>query len=250
MPAVKQAAWCTAYANAAYMPFEHVENYLKTAGLFVPGDELKPLTEKSLLYDVEVFGHWRKKDNACIIFARGTELGFRDFLTDANLLPAKVKGLRGHRGMLKAADAVYANVVRFAYAKGYPAGAKRYFVGHSLGGAVSLALACMIGDKAAHVVTFGMPRCLRKSTGKRIFDGDGLTHNRWVNAEDKVARVLWYLYRHYGALHFITPDGDLLTGKEAQKAASGMRARSVLSFGVRGFTRHGIAKYAARIAGL
>jgi len=109
-----------------------------------------------------------------VIVIRGTEItgteedhsgdkvkNLRDVIRDIRIIPWKLKGVPwGHAGFVKGAR----SVLEHAMPKYLKYGKKTICVGHSLGGAIALALAVMLKDQqTVHVVTFGAPRVfLRK----------------------------------------------------------------------------------------
>lgn len=229
------------FAHAAYLPLPRAKEYLEYLGLFTPGDILQDITADKMILDVELYAHRCAATGTITFFARGTEWhSLRDWLTDFRFLPRRVCNVRGHAGVLSAAKASVPNCLDFVTTH-RDLNAPVIFAGHSLGGAAVSALDELSAIYGAKVHTFGAPRWRLNAKG---FAREQM---RWVNAEDVVPRVLWWIYRHVGDLHFITPGGEITTGKAATKASRGMRWRSVRSFGRRGFSRHGIERYIERL---
>ena len=242
-------SWLVGYAAAAYLPFDELGEHLANGG-FDRGveNELADLSSFDWGYDVEVFGHAftnLQGVRVAVVFARGTELEWRDFKTDGFIWPDRWRDISGHEGFLFSGLAVLPAVRDFLEEAD---AAEVYFTGHSLGGAIAAVLGAAVKDARSVVVTFGQPRVFRGGTARR-FDrdarrGTGPELLRFVNAADKVPRLLWYLYQHAGTLCFFAPGGELLIGKPAAKAARWMGLRSWVSLGWRGLARHGVAKYA------
>jgi triacylglycerol lipase len=186
-----------------------------------------------------------------VVACRGTEPNeWNDIRADANALTdlAEIAG-RVHRGFKREVDDIWPELEQTL------ADDTRslWFCGHSLGGAMATIIAgrCKRSDIAKtpeEVVTFGSPRV----GTKRYVQSAGLTHVRWVNNNDIVARVppTWLRYRHTGSRMYLDRNGDLRRLTPQQRARDrwagfrdGLKRRQFDHF-----SDHAIARYVDHIA--
>ena len=84
---------------------------------------------------------------------------------------------------------------------------KLWITGHSLGGAMATLCASRLEEREPILYTYGSPRV----GGKEFCDGMQVTHYRFVNNNDVVTGVPFWLmgYRHHGDLQYINYYGNI-----------------------------------------
>ncbi|MGI9623087.1 MAG: lipase family protein, partial [Acidimicrobiales bacterium] len=184
-----------------------------------------------------------QSESDCVVVCRGTERtewndvrASLDFFT----VPAATRG-RVHRGFDREVDDLWPTIEPELAAT-----TKRlWFTGHSLGGAMAMicALRCRAEYREVQVeelYTFGSPRV---GTDRYVRSGE-LTHIRWVNNNDIVARVPppFFGYRHAGELVYLDRNGRVAALNARQRAEDrwqGLKA----TWGRNAISDHAIAAY-------
>lgn len=173
-----------------------------------------------------------------ILVYRGTEKQKKDIKTDIKFLKKSYKGIRVHRGFLKAYQSLEIDINESL--SWLPQDYKIYATGHSLGGA----LACLAGlfndRKIDKITTFGQPRVGNKDVANRLTK---MNYTRYVNHADAVARAPRINYFHGKDLIYISKGGDYYINP-----LSTYMFRDRLGNIKHRFSDHAITKYIKRIS--
>lgn len=175
-----------------------------------------------------------------ILAYRGTEKEKKDIKTDVKFLKESYKGIRVHRGFLKAYKSVE-NDINKSLNK-LPVDYKIYATGHSLGGALACLAALFNERKIDKITTFGQPRIGNKTAAKRLTE---MNYNRYVNHADAVPRAPRINYFHGKDLIYISKTGDYYINPK-----STYMFRDRLGSFKQRFSDHAITKYIKKIANI
>ncbi len=154
-----------------------------------------------------------------IVACRGTEPSeWNDIRADLNALLAVAETVgRVHRGFKNEADDLWPQLEQELAGNNNTL----WFTGHSLGGAMATicAVRCLLASIESNPVelhTFGSPRVGDKTYVNHV----QLTHYRWVNNNDVVARVppTWCGYRHSGQQMYFDCRGKFRKVNAIQRA--------------------------------
>ena len=190
------------YARAAY---EGIDGFRKMVGAD-EGDEVAYVNVEQGPLDVQAYTHTHHRTKTIWVAIRGTESSkWDDWLQNLRFRAALPHnpGLGGiHRGFLAEARAVAKPIAAAIFrSPGYQV----IMTGHSKGGSICTVLQ-HVWNITAICHTFGECRSLtRKAAG--IYRHRARRHFRWVNTIDPVPRLLWWRYRHIGALIYFDRDG-------------------------------------------
>ena len=159
---------------------------------------------KKTIKVAEVECYVTTKHGVQVVVPRGTEAdvllsgnGWRDVIRDMRLIPWYDKRVGwSHAGFLKGARGIAEKGLYGLLRRELPI----VFVGHSMGGAISLNAAAILksmGFNVTLVVTFGAPRTFLKSTAKN-YRKKGITVFQYSNPGDPITDVpfRWWRYRH------------------------------------------------------
>ena len=128
---------------------------------------------------------------------------------------------------------------------------KLWITGHSLGGAMATLCASRLEEREPILYTYGSPRV----GGKEFCDGMQVTHYRFVNNNDIVTGVPFWLmgYRHHGDLQYINYYGNIRKMSWWQRFKDSWRGRgkAIKKFQLfDGMYAHSITGYADKLGKL
>lgn len=183
-----------------------------------------------------------------VIACRGTEPNeFADIQADANAWPVVSETIsRVHAGFKGHVDYLWPRVEKDLLG----CDKNLWFTGHSLGAAMATLMAfrcehCSKLPNPQELYTYGSPRV----GWPRYVKTFSVTHHRWVNNNDVVCRVPFFImgYRHTGQKHYINAYGQVRRMTAWQRFKDRLRG---LWFGIKqgkidSFSDHAIGSYIA-----
>lgn len=201
-------------------------------------------------YDVDGAQSYRFMNKHDIVIAcRGTQpKEFNDIKADLKAYPIKAETVsRVHRGFKTEVDKVWPMIEEDLAREADDRAV--WFCGHSLGGGMATIISsrCQSSElvpnpKELH--TFGSPRV---GWGKYV-NQHPFTHYRWVNNNDIVTRVPFYIlgYKHHGQEQYFNTWGNLRKMSYWQRCKDRLRGmwRGLKQGKIDNFTDHSIADYA------
>lgn len=216
--------------------------YLDNAESFEALDQLG-FDQSAMIENDGAQAYVLQSESDCVVVCRGTErTEWNDVRASFDFfkVPAVPRG-RVHRGFDREVEDLWPTIEPELSTSDKSI----WFTGHSLGGAMAMicALRCLVEHpelRIEELYTFGSPRVGTAGYVRR----PDLTHIRWVNNNDIVARVPppFLRYRHAGELMYLNRNGQLAILSARQRAEDrwqGLRA----AWGRNVISDHAIAAY-------
>jgi len=161
---------------------------------------------------------------AALIFRGTTDL--MDWLTDFRAFPVSwPAGGFVHEGFAEAIELVQSRITA-SLKQNVPSGCPLFIAGHSLGAALATLAASLFKPRVLY--DFGSPRVGDSEFAQSL---NGISIYRVVNNRDVVTVVPPPVpFHHFGELHYITHDGDVLTNPDDDTVARDRLKRDRLAF--------------------
>ena len=188
-----------------------------------------------------------------VIACRGTEpTCMNDIKADLNAVPVVAETVsRVHQGFKAEVDELWPMVCD-DIVRTQNRDKKVWFCGHSLGAAMATIMASRCFHYASvpdpqELYTYGSPRVGWPTYVKSL----GMTHHRWVNNNDIVARVPLAImgYRHHGEEHYMNAWGNVRKPTGWQRFKDRMRGMwmGIKAGSIDNFSDHGMNFYIANL---
>ena len=212
---------------------------------------------KVKFYDIGGAQAYRfENKNDIVIACRGTQpTEFNDIKADLKAIPVMAETVsRVHHGFKVEVDELWPQVSTGLLNDLAKASQRLWFCGHSLGAAMATIMAsrCMHEPELMDPIcltTFGSPRVGWRKYVKSL----GVTHHRFVNNNDIVARVPMRImgYVHHGTEHYINSNGGMVVGyKPWRRFKDRMKGMwmGLKEFNIDNFSDHSMVNYIKHIS--